>query len=142
MSKNFKIKDKSGRDGIVHVPKEFLLQQESDVGDTWETHNLEIAEIHIKEVIKENTVIHCETEEEANRVLGMAHTLGYKWWYGKGYEDNTEWYIYKSKMCYDLFEGSYSHYDYFNSKNHTIIPSTQIADLDTGEIEGYKIVKL
>ena len=38
MSKDFRIKDKSGRDGIVYVPKEFLLQQESDVGDTWETH--------------------------------------------------------------------------------------------------------
>lgn len=58
MSKDFRIKDKSSKDGIVYVPKEFLLQQEneedwndqllhdfaeeSDVGDTWETHNLEI----------------------------------------------------------------------------------------------------
>lgn len=33
-------------------------------------------------------------------------------------------------MCYDLFEGSYSHYDYFKNKNYTIIPSTQITDLE------------
>ncbi len=91
---------------------------------------LEEPKIHIKEAIKENTVIQCETEQEANRILGMAHELGYRWWIGKGYEDNTEWDIYKSKMCYDLFGGSYSHYDYFNNKNYTIIPSTQIADLE------------
>lgn len=87
---------------------------------------LEEPKIHIKKAIKENTVIHCETEQEANRILGMAHELGYKWWTGKNYENNTEWNIYKSKMCYDLFGGSYSHYDYFKNKNYTIIPSTQI----------------
>src|SRR5690554_4166339 len=86
--------------------------------------------IHIKEAIKANTVIQCDTEQEANRILGMAHELGYRWWIGKGYEDNTEWDIYKSKMCYDLLEGSYSNYDYFKNKNYSIIPSTQIADLE------------
>lgn len=91
---------------------------------------LEEPKIHIKEAIKENTVIHCETEQEANRILGMAHELGYKWWIGMNYKNNTEWGVYKSKMCYDLFGGSYSHYDYFNNKNYTIIPSTQIADLE------------
>jgi len=58
MSKDFRIKDKSGRDGIAYVQIESLLQQEneedwngkllhdfveeSDIGDTWETHNIEI----------------------------------------------------------------------------------------------------
>jgi len=58
MSKDFRIKDKSGRGGIVYVQIESLLQQEneedwngkllhdfaeeSDVKDRWETHNLEI----------------------------------------------------------------------------------------------------
>ena len=91
---------------------------------------LEEPKIHIKEAIKANTVIQCETEQEANRILGMAHELGYKWWTGESYEDNTEWDIYKSKMCYDLLEGSYSTYDYFKNKNYSIIPSTQIADLE------------
>src|SRR5690554_3396558 len=86
--------------------------------------------IHIKEAIKENTVIHCETEEEAERILDMAHELGYKWWTGENYENNTEWDIYKSKMCYDLLEGSYSDCYYFKNKNYSIIPSTQIADLE------------
>ena len=91
----------------------------------------ELEKIHIKDAIKENTVIHCETEQEAERILGMAHELGYKWWTGRSYENNTGWNVYKSKMCCDLFEGAYSDYDYFKNKNYTIIPSTQIADLRT-----------
>ena len=87
---------------------------------------LEEPKIHIKEAIKENTVIHCETEEEAERILDMAHELGYRWWIEMNYKNNPEWGVYKSKMCYDLFGGSYSHYDYFKNKNYTIIPSTQI----------------
>ncbi|MFA7628739.1 MAG: hypothetical protein WCY37_05040 [Candidatus Dojkabacteria bacterium] len=92
------------------------------------TTEKELEKIHIKDAIKENTVVHCETEKEAERILGMAHELGYKWWTGKSYKNNTEWYIYKSKMCYDLLEGSYSDYYYFKNKNYTIIPSTQIED--------------
>ena len=61
----------------------------------------------------------------------MAESLGYKWWTGKKYEaDDTEWNVYKSKTCYYLFDGSYSDCDYFKNKNYTIIPSTQIADLE------------
>ena len=91
---------------------------------------VEEPEIHIQDAIKENTVIHCETEQEANRILGMAESLGYKWWMGENYENNTEWGICKSTMCYDLFNGSYSDYDYFKKNDYTIIPSTQIADLE------------
>ena len=89
----------------------------------------ELEKIHIKDAIKENTVIHCESEEEAERILGIAHELGYKWCTGDNYENNTEWSVFESKMCYDLLEGSYSAYDYFKNKNYTIIPSTQIADV-------------
>ena len=91
---------------------------------------VEESKIHIKDAIKENTVIHCETEEEAERILGMAHELGYKWWIGKNYENNTEWRICKSTMCYDLFNGSYRDYGYSKENNYTIIPSAQIADFE------------
>lgn len=91
---------------------------------------LEEPKIHIKEAIKEKTVVHCETGQEAERILGMAHELGYKWHYGRSYEDNTAWNTYKRRTCYYLFDGSYSGYDYFKNKNFTIIPSTQIADFE------------
>lgn len=87
---------------------------------------LEEPKIHIVEALKENTVIHCETEEEANRILGMAHELGYKWHTGENYEDNTKWNSYRSTTCYYLFDGSYSDYDYFKNKKYTINPSIQI----------------
>ena len=36
---------------------------------------VEELKIHIKEAIKEKTVVHCETEEEADHILGIAHAL-------------------------------------------------------------------
>ena len=102
----------------------------------WVERLEEEPKIHIKEAIKEKTVVHCETEQEANRILEMAESLGYKWWYGKNYEDNTAWNIYKSTTCYYLFDGSYSDYDYFKNRNYTIIPSTQIADVEPTKLTG------
>ena len=96
-----------------------------------------LEKIHIIETMKENTVIHCETEEEANRILGMAHELGYKWNTGDNYEDNTEWNTYKSTTCYYLFDGSFASYGYFEVRNYNIIPSTQIADLEEKKSTGW-----
>ena len=96
-----------------------------------------LEKIHIKDAIKENTVIHCETEEEAERILGMAHELGYKWHTGENYENDTEWNIYKSTMCYYLFDGSYGDYDYFKNGKYNIIHSTQIADLEPEKSIGW-----
>ena len=119
-----------------------VISKRSDDWNVWNENGLlyrkgiwvekleEEPKIHIKEAIKANTVIHCETEQEAERILKMAHELGYKWCTREGYKNNTEWNVYEDKMCYDLLEGAYSAYDYFKNKNYTIIPSTQIADLE------------
>ncbi len=92
---------------------------------------LEEKKIHIKEAIKENTVIHCETIGEADRILKMAIELGYAWNDGRGYRGAYQWGINESKTCYHLLDGMFSDYDYFKKANFTIIPSTQIADLRT-----------
>ena len=105
----------------------------------WVERLEEKPKIHIKEAIKENTVVHCETEEEAERILGMAHTLGYKWWDGENYQNDTKWNIYKSKMCYYLFDGSYSDYDYLNNESYNIVPSTQIADLEPTKLSDWSL---
>ena len=86
--------------------------------------------IHIKKAIKENTVIHCETEEEAKRILGMASEFGYKWVDSESYVGDTRWDVEKSKTYYYLFKGTYGNYDYIKERNYTIVPSTQIADLE------------
>lgn len=96
--------------------------------------------IHIKGAIKEGVVIHCETEEEAKRILGMAHELGYAWSNGESYIDSTNWWVRESTTCYYLFGGSYTNYRYFKNGGFTIIPSTQIADLK--DIEEIKIKAL
>ena len=105
----------------------------------WVERLEEKPKIHIKEAIKENTVVHCETEEEAERILGMAHTLGYKWWDGENYQNDTKWNIYKSKMCYYLLDGSYSDYDYLNNESYNIVPSTQIANLEPAKLSDWSL---
>ena len=98
---------------------------------------LEEKKIHIKEAIKERTVVHCETEEEAKRILEMAHELGYKWSNGVSYIDDTKWLFKQSKMCYYLFDGNFTDYNYFKIRKYNIIPSTQIADLEPPKITSW-----
>ena len=100
---------------------------------------LEKPKIHIKEAIKKYTVIHCETEEEANRILGMAHKLGYKWADSESYVGDTRWDVEKSKTYYYLFKGTYGNYDYIKERNYTVIPSTQISDLEPAKLSGWSL---
>ena len=98
----------------------------------WAERLEEEPKIHIKDAIKENTVIHCGTEEEAERILGMAHELGYKWVTKDGYKNNTLWRDYKEETCYNIFDGTYGYVKFYVKLyvSKQIIPSTQIADLE------------
>lgn len=125
MSKDFRIKDKSNRDGIVYVPKEFLLQQEneedwkflllhefaeeSDVGDTWNNGTLEIECI----VNEDDTVIPLRV---------IKQTLDALWFNFSPYLDEIE--DCDKQWIYDAIDAYNSLLAY------------------AGEIEGYKIVKL
>lgn len=125
MSKDFKIKDKSGRDGIVYVPKEFLLQQEneedwkflllhefaeeSNVGDTWDNGTLEIECI----VNEDDAVI---------PVRVIKQTLDALWFNFSPYLDEIE--DCDKQWIYDAIDAYNSLLAY------------------ASEIEGYKIVKL
>ena len=88
---------------------------------------VEEPKIHIKEAIKEKTVVHCETEEEAERILNMAIELGYTWNNGRSYKGDYKWVINESATFYNILKGLYGSVFY---TNNTIIPSTQIADLE------------
>ncbi len=83
--------------------------------------------IHIKDAIKKNTVIHCETEEEAERILGMAHKLGYTWYHGGSYKGDYKWGVNESATSYNILNGLAGN---IWETNNTIIPSTQIADFE------------
>ena len=86
--------------------------------------------MNIKEAIKEKTVIHCETEEEANRILKMAHELGYKWSTGCSFTDEqNNWEVHEEATCYYVINGFYGNIKYFKDENYTIINSTDITDM-------------
>lgn len=87
---------------------------------------VEEPKIHIKEAIKEKTVVHCETEEEAERILNMAIELGYTWNNGRSYKGDYKWVINESATFYNILNGLFGN---IWGTNNTIIPSTQIADL-------------
>ena len=103
----------------------------------WVERLEEKPKIHIKEAIKENTVIHCETEKEAKRILDMAHELGYKWLYGSSFKDYNNWG--GDYTCYDLSKGMYGSLRYYINEGYTIILSTQIADLELPKSTGWSL---
>lgn len=88
--------------------------------------------MNIQEAIKEKTVINCETESEAKRILKMAHELGYKWRSERSftYEQNN-WDVYEKATCYSIEDGTYSNIKYFKDANYTIINSTDITGMKT-----------
>ena len=104
----------------------------------WVERLEEELKIHIKDAIKKNTVIHCVTIEEAERILNIAHESGYKWTSGEGYKNNTEWEDYEEKTCYNIFDGHYGYVKFYES-NYEIIPSTQIADLEPPKLSDWVI---
>ncbi len=83
--------------------------------------------MNIQEAIKEKTVIHCETEEEAERILNMAHKLGYRWNNGRSYKGDYKWGINESATSYNILNGLVGN---IWETNNTIIPSAQIADIE------------
>jgi hypothetical protein len=58
---------------------------------------------------RDNTVFHCETEELANKLLLIAHDLGYTWNRGDSYIRNNEWYYHKENTYYRIKTGYFGH---------------------------------
>lgn len=118
---------------IVKLPDGWSVYNENGLvyrNGIWVERLEEEPRIHIKEAIKRNTAIHCATEKEAERILNMAHRLGRKWVDGQSYENNLLWERYKGLTCYDLFDNRYCYLYRFKNRDYTIIPSTQIEDLE------------
>lgn len=127
---------------INHGTWEVEISKYFDGWTAWNTNGLlyyngiwverleEEPKIHIQDAIKENTVVHCETEQEAKRILGMAHELGYKWLYGASFKDYNNWDENGNDTCYYLFKGMYGSLRNHINKDYIIISSTQIADFE------------
>ena len=56
--------------------------------------------------IDEKTVVHCPTEELANKVLGIADRAGLKWCTGESFKELNRWNKFRELSCYDIIYGS------------------------------------
>ena len=70
---------------------------------------------------KPNTVIHCETEEQAIELLTEAHNNGFKWFGGIDYLGRLNYDVFENKTCYYIFGKSYDNIEYFKKQNHKIL---------------------
>ena len=72
-------------------------------------------------IVKELTVVHCETEEQVNELLTWADSVGLKWSTERSYLGYNNYNDYKEDTCYYLYEGEFSFLYYYKKENYTII---------------------
>lgn len=68
---------------------------------------------------KGTLVIHCDTEEKANKLLKAFDRLGKTWCNGESYLYSNEYDDYKNKTCYSNDCG-YTHYEFYKDHLCTI----------------------
>lgn len=69
---------------------------------------------------KDRRVIHCDTEEKANKLMIEFNKLGKKWRAGNSYAVNdNQWNVYRTKTCYSN-KGSYADLDCYKRINDVI----------------------
>lgn len=81
--------------------------------------------------IYQNTVVHCPTKELANKVLAIAHSLGYRWSNDSFFIDRLFYNEYKEQTCYDIYEGKYGSLSYFQNNWYYIISAEEFINLHT-----------
>ena len=73
-------------------------------------------------------VIHCKTEEEANKLLEAFDKLGKKWGTRDSYLEYNCWNKYREDTCYDN-ANKYSRFDFYKEENYIIY---EFEDVDLG----------
>lgn len=79
--------------------------------------------------IDNNTVVHCPTEELANKVLAIADKLGYKWFDGGSFLDNNSWYLLKEETCYNFKKGMLVAVYSYKKNNYNLISAEDFLKL-------------
>jgi hypothetical protein len=74
-----------------------------------------------KKIMQPNTVVHCDTEEKAKKLLEWADSRGLKWCSGDRYIDYGAWALRKEKTCFYLKEGKYGGLEFCKDNNYTIL---------------------
>lgn len=78
-----------------------------------------------EKIVKEKTVVHCETKQQAKELLQWADAHGLRWCDGERYVGLMFWEVYTTHSGYCLFEGEYSPVEYYEDKGYTVIPFTE-----------------
>ena len=68
-----------------------------------------------------NTVVHCETEQQAIELLTEAHNNGFKWLDGKKYINENNFDIYNNETCYYIYRGTYANIKYREEVGNKIL---------------------
>lgn len=75
--------------------------------------------------ISENTVVHCSTEELANKVLAIADNLGCMWIGGSLYTMHNNYDKCGNTTVYDLHRGTYFDLKEINRTNYNVISAEE-----------------
>lgn len=79
------------------------------------------------------TVVHCPTQELAQKVLRIADEYGLTWSNGQAYTSYNPWGTYNSSTCYLLVRGFFLTTETYSSKGYTMLPAEEFIRLNTVE---------
>ena len=71
--------------------------------------------------VGEKTVVHCPTGELAKEFLDKVDEFGYKWYNGERYTCKCYYSDYKENTCYNIFNGSFAHKDFYLSEGFNVV---------------------
>jgi len=91
--------------------------------------------INWKELFEGRNVFHCESEELANKLLNIAHDLGYKWRNKNLFTECNAWENYKENTCYNIKSGGFCEKKYYQQNDYNIINAKEL-------LKGRKTFKL
>ena len=81
------------------------------------------------------TVVHCPTQELAQKVLRIADSEGYKWSDGDSYLDVSNWGTFKDATCYSFSKGVFLTRSTYSNSGFTILPAEEFIRLNTPDAE-------
>lgn len=73
-------------------------------------------------------VVHCKTEQEAERICEMMDRMGKVWSDGHSYKFRTNWDRYNGQTCYLVVNNTYCSAEYFEKDGCEIISSTMFKE--------------
>lgn len=77
-------------------------------------------------IMQKDTVVHCDTEEKAKKLLEWADSKGLKWCNEDGYINDICWGEHKENTCYELFKGKFGSLNWNMINNYTILTYEEV----------------